>query len=244
MKTIKHILDITPSKEKPKVTQPEDEFKKSFFVLLFKNICICRKKNVTSFRNSLKNYDWNKDMRIIGRANYWWQNLRGKKMLLSFIVKNQAKKNSGKFKRRASIYFDNVIQPKKRSPCLIMPTSYFSLMINFIANMAYTISFFLVLFVIASRMSLLDELQPYELVIDLILFFEMITRFLTAYDNDLEQVTDLRTISVRYVSNWFIFDFIAIVPGLITGEMFPVIYPLKLLRYLRLARFFEQMNYA
>lgn len=122
------------------------------------------------------------------------------------------------------------------------PHSPFVTVVDFIADMAYIVSFFNVLYIVGSKMVFLYLVRPIELVIDFILFFDMILRFFTAFENENGYVKDLRTIAVKYLSNRFVFDFLAIVPGLVTFELVPMLYPLKLFRYLQLPRFFEQFH--
>jgi hypothetical protein len=57
-------------------------------------------------------------------------------------------------------------------------------------------------------------------------------------------VTDLKKISYHYLTTNFIFDFIGIVPGLVTLEMVKPLYYLKLLRYIEINKFFEQIKYV
>ena len=52
----------------------------------------------------------------------------------------------------------------------------------------------------------------------------------------------LKSISINYLSNKFIIDLLGIVPGLITGELFPNIYFLKILRYFHIGRFFDKID--
>ena len=48
--------------------------------------------------------------------------------------------------------------------------------------------------------------------------------------------TDIRMLALNYALNFFVFDFLACVPGLMTRERRLVVYPFKVLRILRLPR--------
>lgn len=248
LKTIKHTLDDELEKIPPKVTQPEDELKRSFFVVLIKTLILWKKKNMGVYRDQLTHFDFNKDMRKIGKARYGWEFLKRKKTFLKFITTNARRKSTKasimdrKMTTKMSFFEDE--KASKKSPIIVMPKSYIGIITDAIADMAYIVSFFLVLFVISSRLRLHDDYRPYEIVIDIILFVDMILKFVTAYDNDLEKIIDHKTIAVRYLSNSFIFDFLAIVPGLWSLELVKELYPLKVLRYVKLRKFFNKADLA
>lgn len=187
-------------------------------------------------------------MRKIGKAHNSWEFLRRKKTFLKFITTNARMKNSKGLmvNRRISttMSFFEEKKHKKKSPLIMMPNSYVVIITDFISTMAYILSFFLVLYVISSNLKLHDDFRYYEIIIDIILFGDMILRFVTAYDNDLEKIIDHKTIAVRYISNLFVFDFLAIVPGLISLELFKHLYPLKLFRYIHIPKFFTQVDYS
>lgn len=60
----------------------------------------------------------------------------------------------------------------------------------------------------------------------------------------MNSVTDLKKISYHYLTKQFAFDFIGIVPGLVTGEMFKQMYYLKLFRYVNINKLFEQIKFV
>ena len=74
------------------------------------------------------------------------------------------------------------------------------------------------------------------------MLIDMILRFFTAYENDFECVTNLKTIAIHYLSNRFVFDLIGTVPCLVTLEFVPALYYLKIWRYFQIERFFEQIK--
>jgi hypothetical protein len=145
-------------------------------------------------------------------------------------------------KLRTNLTFEDDINSKKISRFIVMPTSYISIIPDFLADIGYIVSFFLVLYVLSSKLNIHSDFQYCEIVIDFILLVDMVMKFITAYDNDLEKVTDNKTIAVRYLSNSFVFDFVSIVPGFVTMEFVTFLYPLKLFRYLHLNRFFDRMD--
>lgn len=66
--------------------------------------------------------------------------------------------------------------------------------------------------------------------------------FFLAYERDYQLILDHKTIAFHYLTNNFAFDFMSTIPGLITGELFYHIYPLKVLRYIQLSIFFAQLE--
>ena len=181
-----------------------------------------RKENPEN--NPLDNFDFNKDMRRIGKPYYHWQILKRKKLILKFIVSRNTKKRAT---RRPTVIFEEENQ-RKKSKFVIHPESRFSIITDLITDCAYVYSFFFVLLIIGSRMSLLPQMRLFEIIVDFILFIDMILNFFTAYEINHQYVLDLNIIATRYATNMFIFDFIGIVPGLLSFELLPALYPLKM----------------
>lgn len=92
-------------------------------------------------------------------------------------------------------------------------------------------------------MHLLESVILVELVIDIILAIDIVMNFFTSYTKDVTPVTDLKKISFNYLTTNFIFDFLGIVPGLVTLNSIKLLYPLKLLRFIELHKFFDQIRY-
>jgi hypothetical protein len=157
------------------------------------------------------------------------------KLILKFITSYKLKKRVDRVETKT---FTEDDEPEVNK-WVIMPNSYFGQFIRYVADIAFVISFFFVFLIIGSRMNLLDEIRPLEIILDFILFFDMITNFFMAYENDGEYVTKLKTISIRYLSNKFVLDFLGVVPGLVSFELVPELYPLKLFRYIHIPRFFN-----
>lgn len=57
-----------------------------------------------------------------------------------------------------------------------------------------------------------------------------------------EWEVNLKLIAVEYFRSNFIFDFLACIPGLITGEQVLWLYPFKVLRVVRLSRIITFLN--
>lgn len=116
--------------------------------------------------------------------------------------------------------------------CIVIAhDSVFKIVWNTFVNILYTFSFYLIPLVIASNMSLLESLFLVEIVMDIVMFIDVILIFITSYKEDIHEVTNLRLIAVKYMSSYFIFDFLSIVPGLATYESVKPVYFLKLFRY-------------
>ena len=54
---------------------------------------------------------------------------------------------------------------------------------------------------------------------------------------------DMRILAVNYFLSYFIFDFFACVPGIITREANLTVYPFKLLRIIRMPRLMQFLEY-
>lgn len=67
--------------------------------------------------------------------------------------------------------------------------------------------------------------------------------FFTSYTNDIERVTDLKTISIHYLTGRFTLDLLGTLPGILTAELVWQVYYFKLLRYSQLDRFFRQIRF-
>ena len=124
----------------------------------------------------------------------------------------------------------------------IIPGSFLHVIVSFITDISYIISFFLVSLVISSRLVMFNQIYSVEVFIDLVMAIDMILRFFTAFENDFEYVTDLKIIAIHYLSNRFIFDLIGTVPWLLTLELYPNLYYFKIFRYFQIERFFDQIQ--
>ena len=67
---------------------------------------------------------------------------------------------------------------------------------------------------------------------DVFMFIDMILTCFTGYHEDGVLKMEWKSILLHYLTTGFIFDFLGIVPGLVTVELFKQIYFLKLLRYM------------
>lgn len=131
----------------------------------------------------------------------------------------------------------------KRDRFVLNPDSTVMILWDLIVNLVYLISFFLVPFVLLDpKRFLVSTVRWIELTFDIILFFDVIIDFFTAYRVDSEPVFDHKQVIVNYLSTYFFFDLISTAPGLFTWESIPEIYMLKLVRYVQFKRFFELVN--
>lgn len=89
---------------------------------------------------------------------------------------------------------------------------------------------------------MLPTIRWIEFTIDFVLLVDVVVDLFTAYRVDTELVTDLRQVLVNYLSTYFFFDILSILPGLLTAEMYPEIYFLKLLRYVQFSRLLELLG--
>jgi Ion transport protein len=110
---------------------------------------------------------------------------------------------------------------------------------NFSVNCIYLISFVIIPFVIINPKELQPPIRWLELTFDMIFFIDITIDLFTAYYEDTQLITDLKQIWVKYLSSYFIFDILSILPGLITGESYHEIYYLKVLRYAQFTRLID-----
>lgn len=106
------------------------------------------------------------------------------------------------------------------------------------------ISFVLVPWVLGSKLQMFSDVRWLEFVIDIFFLIDMIFNCFTAYTSDIRMVTELKKITIHYLTTYFIIDFLASFPGFVTVESFKEIYFLKLLRFFNLGRFFEQVRFV
>lgn len=97
---------------------------------------------------------------------------------------------------------------------------------------------------LSSEFRILEEFRFLEILIDIFLLTDIVANCFTAYEVDRELITDLRQVFKHYLSTWFLVDVIAVIPGLITIELYWQIYFLKLLRYIQIRRVFEQLHFV
>lgn len=85
----------------------------------------------------------------------------------------------------------------------------------------------------AFRDHILNRLKQTEILLDIFFSSELMFMFVTTRnDSEGYEVDQISLIAKDYVRESFIFDAIGCLPGLLTVEMYPYIYPLKLLRFI------------
>ena len=148
-------------------------------------------------------------------------------------------------RRDSTVSFDNqAFYVKEHEWYILDPTGTFNIIWDSIVSLMYVISFFLMPLVLASELKLFDDVRWYEFVLDFVFIADLVLNFFTAYYDDVKLVVKWKRIARHYLMTHFIFDFIANIPGFLTGEMFKHLYYLKLLRYFQLNRFFAQVKFV
>ena len=71
---------------------------------------------------------------------------------------------------------------------------------------------------------------------------DIVTEFITTREITAGKLTNVKDISFAYMKSTFVFDVLACVPALVTGEQYSLYYCFKVFRYLQLPRTFEQIN--
>jgi len=113
---------------------------------------------------------------------------------------------------------------------------------DLIVNAVYIISFFLIPYALIDPNDLLPKVIWIELALDLIIFADVIMDFFTAYRVDNDLVFDHKQIIANYLSTYFVFDLLSVVPGLFTAEQYHEVYFMKIFRYSQFTRFLEMIN--
>jgi hypothetical protein len=133
--------------------------------------------------------------------------------------------------------------PNKISKWVILEDGKFNIVWDSITSAFYMISLILIPFVISTDVTVLDNIQIVELLIDIYLAIDIFVNFFTSYTSDVERVTDLKAISYHYLTTGFIFDLFGTLPGLVTAEFVWQVYYFKLLRYAQIKRPFRQIRF-
>jgi len=82
----------------------------------------------------------------------------------------------------------------------------------------------------------LEVTYLFEFVIDCLWILNMCVSFTTAFVKDVEIITDLREIAMKYLKEGFFIDFITTFPTLCTFYTYPEIYYIKILRLYYISR--------
>ena len=106
-------------------------------------------------------------------------------------------------------------------------------------NIFYMISFFTFPYCIGFDFEPMEEMQPFEFVVDIIMLCDIVTEFITTKEKDGKKFVKFQDIALFYIKATFIFDVTACLPGLFTLEMHSGWYMCKTFRYLQMPRFFE-----
>ena len=77
--------------------------------------------------------------------------------------------------------------------------------------------------------------------VDIIFMISIFLKFITAYQKDVEWVTDLKLIIINNLRQKFVFDLIATLPGLITGQSKKYYY-FKLVRLIHIRDVFSKIS--
>ena len=109
---------------------------------------------------------------------------------------------------------------------------------NMFTNIFYMVSFFNFPYVIAFNFVALESQFVFEIFLDVLLILDISTEFITTREKNGIKVFKVKDIMFSYMKSTFIFDVMACIPGLVTGESMPAWYLFKVFRYLQMPRFF------
>lgn len=105
-------------------------------------------------------------------------------------------------------------------------------------NFAYIISFWLIPINLCTDKKYYDQFNGTELYVDIIIFLDIIVNLISQRMIDSELIIFMRDNIINYLKTYFIIDFFSCMPGLITLESIQNLYFAKLIRILRMKRFF------
>ena len=142
-----------------------------------------RGESIQSSWHSLQEFDFNNDMRIIGKPYRIWGKLRRLRNSFKLMVSQKLRRSQSKIP--PLIFGENRVH---KSKLVIMPGSTIDMVSNFIIGIAYILSFFLTSLVLGTKYAILKDVYYIEIIIDIILLFDIILRFITAYEYDCEYV--------------------------------------------------------
>ena len=103
---------------------------------------------------------------------------------------------------------------------------------NMFTNVFYMIAFFNYPLVIAFKFDTLEDQMFFEVLLDVLMVFDIMPEFITIrYINGKKLITT-QQIAFAYMKSTFIFDTLACVPSLVTGERHARYFYFKVFRYL------------
>lgn len=111
---------------------------------------------------------------------------------------------------------------------------------EFVVAATFIISFFLIPLNMATLFAPYQEdFRTFEVIIDVIIVFDICINMVSETVKDVEVVIYLRDAAMIYIRSFFLVDLASILPNIAMVERSTATYPLKLLRFLRLRRFFH-----
>lgn len=131
---------------------------------------------------------------------------------------------------------------KEKRSCVLNPQSRLIMIWKVIINIVYIISFFLVPLVLINPHQIQSDVRWLDITMDLLLLIDIWLNFFIAFYVDTELVTNHKEIVIRYLTSYFAVEFIAVVPGLFSGEGVPDIYFFKILRYVHITTFLRYIG--
>lgn len=111
---------------------------------------------------------------------------------------------------------------------------------EFIVATTFIISFFLTPLNIATLFApYQSDFRTFEIMIDLVIIFDICINLVSETVKDVEVIIYLTDAALLYVKSYFFIDLASILPNIIMVERSTATYPLKLLRFIRIKRFFK-----
>jgi hypothetical protein len=131
-------------------------------------------------------------------------------------------------------------QKDQRRLCLIKHNSNFMIFWEFVVATAFIFSFFLAPLNLATLFTPYQEdFRTFEIIIDVVIVFDICINLVSETVKDVEVIIYLKDAALLYIKSYFFIDLTSILPNIIMFERSTATYPLKLLRFIRIKRFFK-----
>jgi hypothetical protein len=86
--------------------------------------------------------------------------------------------------------------------------------------------------------------KPFEIALDFVIIADIIINFITEKIRDVELIVYLKDSAIIYLKTYFLVDLVTILPNLIFWEDNVYVYSIKMLRFIRLKRFFTFFDFV
>ncbi|CDW82858.1 cation channel family protein [Stylonychia lemnae] len=126
-----------------------------------------------------------------------------------------------------------------RYKCWIKYDSSYRVFWEFIMACIFCISFWLTPLNLATHFLSYNSLRSFEIFIDMVILFDIVFNFVTEARKDVIILTTLKDTAKLYLKTYFFIDIASSLPSLLVWEQNIYIYPVKIIRFIRVKRLFK-----